>query len=386
MTTVVVGGTLANKPRNGGEAWVRLSWALGLARLGYDVYLVEQLSEQTCTDAAGHPAPFEASINRAWFHQVTRAFGLADRCALVCEESDRVEGLGRDELHAVAERADLLVNISGHLRQPDLLRRFPCRAYVDIDPGYTQFWHADGALDGQLAAHDLLFTIGQNIGQRGCDIPTGGLPWRPIRQPVVLDHWPVTSGAPGRFTTVASWRGPFGRITHAGHSFGLKAHEFRRFAALPTRTPDTFELALSIHPADLRNLELLRRHGWQVIDPGTVAGDPNSFRDYVTASSAEFSVAQGIYAETGSGWFSDRTVRYLAAGRPALVQDTGFSRNLPVGQGLLTFRTLEEAVAGAAAITTNYDLHAKAARTLAESCFDSDRVLTDLLREAGLTR
>jgi len=386
MTTVVVSGALANKPRNGGEAWVRLSWALGLARLECDVYLLEQLSERTCTDAAGRPAPFDASVNRAWFHQVTRAFGLTGRCALLCEDSDRVEGLTRDELHDVAERADLLVNISGHLRHSDLLRRFSCRAYVDIDPGYTQFWHADGALGEQLAAHELLFTIGENIGQPGCEIPTGRLPWRPIRQPVVLEHWPVTDGGPGRFTSVASWRGPFGRATYRGRSFGLKAHEFRRFATLPERTPETFEVALAIHPSDRRDLELLRRHGWRVIDPRTAAGDPWSFRNYISASSAEFSVAQGIYAETASGWFSDRTVRYLAAGRPALVQDTGFGRNLPVGRGLLTFRTLEEAAIRAAAITADYEVHAKAARALAESCFDSDKVLTGMLRDAGIAR
>jgi hypothetical protein len=187
-----------------------------------------------------------------------------------------------------------------------------------------------------------------------------------------------------RFTTIASWRGPFGPVQHGGRTFGLKVHEFRKFFELPRRSDQAFEIALNIHPADEKDLRLLREHGWHIVNPQDVAAGPAEFRRYIQQSDAEFSVAQGIYVDTNSGWFSDRTVRYLAAGKPALVQETGFSDNLPVGEGLLSFRTLEEAAAGAKCIAGDYERHSRAARRIAAEHFDSDKVLGRLLREAGI--
>ncbi len=161
-------------------------------------------------------------------------------------------------------------------------------------------------------------------------------------------------------------------------------HEFRKFIELPARAPGRFELALAIHPADARDLGLLHQHGWQLVDPQQVAADPLRFRQYIQGSHAEFSVAQGIYVDTASGWFSDRTVRYLASGKPVLVQDTGFSRHLPVGEGLLSFRTLDEAVAGAECIARDYERHCHAARAVAEAYFDSDLVLSRLSEAIGV--
>jgi hypothetical protein len=152
---------------------------------------------------------------------------------------------------------------------------------------------------------------------------------------------------------------------------------------LPRRVPEAaFEIALDIHPGDAGDRDALLEHGWRLTDPRTEVPGPSEFRRYVERSGAEFSVAQGIYVETGSGWFSDRTTRYLASGKPALVQDTGFSRNYPVGEGLLAFRTPDEAAAGASRIATRYDDHSAAARALAEEHFDSDKVLARFLEKA----
>ena len=164
-------------------------------------------------------------------------------------------------------------------------------------------------------------------------------------------------GDPFRFSTIASWRGPYGPVRHSGTTHGLKAHEFRKFMELPRLVGQRFDLRWTSDPADERDLLALHENGWNVINPRTVASDPDAFREYVQNSTAEFSVAQGIYVETESGWFSDRTVRYLAAGKPVLVQDTGFSRNYPVGDGLVTFRTMDEAVAGARRIAHDYVQH-----------------------------
>jgi hypothetical protein len=185
------------------------------------------------------------------------------------------------------------------------------------------------------------------------------------------------------FTTIATWRGPFGPVTAEGRTFGSKVHEFRKYADIPKRTDATFEIALDIHPADQRDQDLLRENSWRLVDPKEAVPDPSSFRRYVQASGAEFSVAQQIYAATGSGWFSDRTVRYLASGKPALVQETGFTRNVPAGEGLLAFSNKDEAIAGVRNIMSDYSRHAMAARRIAEEYFDSDRVLGELLAQVA---
>jgi hypothetical protein len=382
MATIIVGGAIANKYRQGGEAWVRLSWLLGFRRLGHEAHLVEQIDPVLCSDAAGRPAPFERSVQRDYFQSVMQSFDLTSVATLVLGDGDQTCGLPFRELLDLMRCADLLVNISGHVTAPPLLRAPRLRAYVDIDPGFTQFWHAEGNPGARLAGHDMFFTIGENIGTPACPIPTGGIPWRPTRQPVVLDDWPVLPPPPPdarRFTTVANWRGPFGPVQFAGRTFGLKVHEFRKFLTLPRLTSLPFEIALGIHPADGKDLDALRAHGWRIEDPSAVAADPLRFRAYVQGSAAEFSVAQGIYVDTNCGWFSDRTVRYLASGRPALVQETGASLHVPSGAGFVTFRTLEEAAAGARAIWGDYERHCRAARVIAETYFDSNLTLGTLL-------
>ena len=161
-------------------------------------------------------------------------------------------------------------------------------------------------------------------------------------------------------------------------------HEFRKFLDLPRLAPGTFEIALDIHPGDSADRERLFDHGWQLVDPRAASGDPHAFRRYVQSSGAEFSVAQGVYVDTHSGWFSDRTVRYLASGRPVLVQDTGFGRTLPVGRGLVPFSTPEDAVAGAASIVRDYSAHAAAARNVAEHYFAAGTVLARFTEDCGV--
>ncbi len=389
MSLIVVSGALANKPGNGGAAWTRLSWVLGLKQLGCEVYFIEQIAPGACVDAAGAPCALDRSVNLAYFTQVTERFGLGPCAALIAEgaEGDRhAIGARVQELAEIAEAADLLVNISGHLTLAALKPRFRKRVFIDLDPGYTQCWHAQGLAADRLRDHHAYFSVGENIGTPGCSVPTGDIAWRPIRQPVVMDEWPASRhDGPVRFTTVASWRGPYGRVTHDGRQFGLKAHEFRKFVALPTVTRHPFEIALDVDPADRGDVESLQRHAWTVVDPKRVAGDPLTFRRYIQESSAECSVAQGIYVDTQSGWVSDRTIRYLASGKPALVQDTGFGRTYPTGWGLVPFRTLDEAADGANRIMGNYEAHSRAARAMAEEYFDSDKVLGRLLGDVGVT-
>lgn len=385
MSIVVVAGALANKPRNGGNAWAVLSWALGLRALGFEVAFVEQIRRDCCIDAAGQPCPFEDSENLAFFRKTTEQLGLDGLSALICEDDERSFGLTPTDLADLGRSAKALVNITGHWNLAPLFDSVGCRVYIDFDPGYTQFWHAAGNAGTRLARHNYYYTIGENIGRSGCEIPVDGIAWRPIRQPVTLEDWPTYPSAGfDRFTTIASWRGAYGPVSHKGTTFGLKVHEFRKFLEMPRQTSLAFEIALDIHPADLKDRNALLEQGWNIVDPHRSTGGLDEFRDYVSASGAEFSAAQGVYVATESGWFSDRTVRYLASGRPALVQDTGFSRNLPVGEGLIPFRTLAEAVEGAERIARDPACHAQAARAIAESHFDSQHVLSRFCEEIGL--
>jgi hypothetical protein len=405
---IIVSGALANKHGQGGEAWVRLSWILGLQRLGFDVLFLEELG--------GTPDP---AVVR-YFQQTVERFGLADTSALISLDGESLAGLSRAAMIKFASESEALINISGHLTLEPVMERVRPRVYIDIDPGFTQFWHASELTGARLNGHDYYFTIGRNIGLASCEIPTRGVVWRHTFPPVVLEEWPVidalgrdavhcapeegkVSGKAGdgvesapthlraapaeakfRFTTIANWRGSFGPVQFGGKTYGLKVHEFRKFIELPRRSGRSFEIALQIHPGDNRDLDALRACGWRIVDPAQLAATPDGFRQYVQASGAEFSVAQGMYVDTNSGWFSDRTVRYLASGKPALVQETGFSRHIPVGKGLLSFRTMDEAIEGAARIAREYQEHCRAARQLAEEYFDSDKVIGQMLAEIGL--
>lgn len=387
MALAIVAGALANKPFNGGEAWVRLSWVLGLARLGFETYFVEELTTAACVDDQGRRIDFAASINRRHFDQVTRDFGLEGRAGLLYDGGRQSSGLPLEPLLEIASEADLLVNVSGHLTSSELLRRPRRRLYVDLDPAFTQSWHADPAVEFALGGHDHYATVGLNVGRAGCRVPHAGIEWIPTLPPILIDRFSVQPPppVPVRFTTVATWRSPFGPVVVDGKATSLKHHQFRALIDLPRRVPQaSFEVALAIDSEDSADLEALREHGWEISDPREVAGDPKSFREYVRRSGGEFSVAQGAYVESRSGWFSDRTGAYLASGRPVLVQDTDITDRVPTGSGLLTFSSYDDAISGAEAIAADYASNAAAARAFAETHLDSDIVLDGLLTRIGL--
>jgi hypothetical protein len=201
----------------------------------------------------------------------------------------------------------------------------------------------------------------------------------------VLEHWPVSDPRPdGRFTSVASWRGPFAPIEYEGVTYGLRVHEFRRFAELPRRTAETFEVALDIHEAETSDLELLRANDWLLADPSIEAADPWAYRDYVWGSKAELGIAKGMYVKSRGGWFSDRSICYLASGRPVVAQETGFSELYPTGAGLISFEDLDGAAAAVELVARDYPRHVAAARAVAQEHFDSDRVLERLLQRLGV--
>lgn len=377
--TVLCTGTIAAEPQHGGAAWAVLQYLLGFKRLGHTVYFVEPV-------AAAKLRPAGAALMRSEtardFQRLTTAFGLAESSALLLEGTTETIGLSHAALRRIAQRTDVLVNVSGMLTDPALLEPIARRVYLDLDPGFNQAWHTSEGIDMRFDAHTHFVTVGLAMGRPECRVPTCGRRWITTCPPVVLDEWPVARGRTRRvFTTVANWRS-YGSVYHDGLFLGQKAHALRPLMDLPTRTRVRFELALAIHPRE-PDLADLRGNGWRLVDPRRAAGTPASYRTFISASQAEFGIAKSGYAASRSGWFSDRSACYLAAGRPVLAQDTGFSVALPTGAGLLQFRTQADAVTGAEAIQADYPRHRDAARALAERHFDSRSVLTSLLERVG---
>lgn len=388
MPLALLAGAVANKPLNGGEAWVRLNWLLGLRRLGFDAYFVEQVDAGACVDAGGRPCDPAGSVNRRYLEAVMEDHGLGDHWALFDQRGESIAGLDRAEVEAVAAEAEVLFNHSGHLGEGRLRAAPRHRVYVDLDPAYTQVWADDASLSFSIAGHDTYVTVGLNLGSADCPLPSNGIDWIPTLPPVVLERWPqapLPVGESLRFTTVGTWRSPYGQLPVADRLAGGKHHEFRRVVALPERVEGAaFELALDIHDGDAADLEALRAAGWGVVSPREVAPTPDAFAAYLRGSGAELSAAQGAYVASRCGWFSDRTAAYLASGRPALVQDTGFAAVLPVGDGLLTFSDLAGAEEGARRIVADPAGHAAAARELARAHLDSDLILGRLLETVGV--
>jgi hypothetical protein len=371
--TLVIAGALAQRPGYGGHTWVFLQYLLGFRRLGFDVLFVDWLSEEMC---GGDPVA--ESEGARYLRAVMERFGLQRDYALLDEHGDSVAGIDRAGVHDRLARSTFLLNVMGYLDDEELLAAASRRVFLDIDPGFAQMWRELGLAD-PFAGHDVFVTIGENVGRPGCPIPTCGLDWLRTRQPLVLELWPEQRDTSGRFTTVGSWRGANGPIEWDGRTYGLRVHEFRKFFELPDLSGLPFELALDIDDAETRDLDLLRAHGWDLVDPGRVACDPVVYQRYVAGSKAEFVVAKNLYVETRSGWFSDRSACYLASGKPVAAQDTGLDGLYPLGEGLVTFRTVEEAAAAVHEIAGDYERHARVARELAEAYFDSDLVLANLV-------
>ena len=375
QSSLIVAGSLAQRPLHGGHAWVLLNLVRGFSRLGFEVTFLDRLEESMYLDAQGSGVD-DPGFNAGYLARLMRAFEVP-RYSLL-NGSRVLAGMDREELLRVASRSAALINVMGFLEDEEVLERVDKRVFFDIDPGFWQMWRENGH-GVRFEDHNAFVTIGENIGRSDCVIPTCSLPWITTPQPVVLDDWEPAPNGDGAFTSVVSWRGPFGPIEHAGRTYGLRAHEFRKYLELPQRTSERFELALDIDPADERDRTALESNGWALADPVQAAGDPWRYRDYIRRSKAEFMVAKNIYVDTHSGWFSDRSICYLASGKPVLAQDTGIRERYPNGEGFLLFSTLDEAAEGVEEIAGDYERHSRAARAIAEEFFDSDKVLRSLL-------
>ena len=378
---IIVGAALCPVPFSPGMAWDRMDLVSGLRALGHDVLFVEEIEDTWLTDELGRPSPYEHSANRRRFLEIAAEFGLGGRACQLLRGSMTTAGIALDELVQFGRSADLLINVSGHVQTAAVLEGPRVRAYVDQDPVYTQLWSVTYNKDLGFANHDVFFTVGLNIGTDRSPIPSAGIAWHHLLPGVMLDHWPTTDTPAGAsLTTVASWTG-YGDVEHQGIWYRSKYAEFERFARLPRRVRPSLEVLLKPFGGEDDGIRLLRDNGWHVVLNGG-EGDMDTYRRYIAGSIGEIGIAKHAYVEGRSGWFSDRSARYLASGRPVVAQATGFEDVLPVGAGLLAFRDEDEAVAAIAEIDRNHRRHAIAAREFAAAYLDHRSVLPRLLEVA----
>jgi hypothetical protein len=364
---------VAGSPHQGGASWAALQYLAGLTALGHDVVLVEPVPPSALR---------RGSDTRAYFDSLAPRGG---RLALIAAGEQATFSIPYDELATFAASADLLLNLSGTLREQWLLESIDVRVFVDLDPGFNQAWHAQGH-DMGFDEHTHFVTVGGLIGTPGCPIPTEGREWIATLPPVALEHWTPAREPPvwDAFTSVGHWRS-YGAIEHAGIRYGQRAHSLRELVGLPRQIDARFELALGIHPDETADIQALSANGWRLLDPERVAGTPDAYRDFVRGSKAELCVAKSGYVASRGGWFSDRSACYLASGRPVAAQETGFADLLPTSEGLLTFTTVGEAAHAVGEIGAHYDRHRAAARAIAEEHLDARRVLSRLLERVDAT-
>jgi hypothetical protein len=389
---IIVTGLIAQHPTVGGMTWHYLHYLLGLARLGHDVYYFEDSGEWPyLLDGGETPESWidwEARHNIEYLKRTLSRFGFEDRWAYHFPMRRRWYGLSGPRRREVLASADLLINVSGSLIRPERYRQIPRLAYIDTDPTFTQVRlqlnRGYRAFQKRVGAHDIHLSFGERLERMLNPTPYR---WIPTRQPVVLDEWATTATPGNAFTTIMSWTS-FKPLSMQGQIYGQKDLEFQACLDLPEHVkPAVLEVAFSRtqhqnwQSKNGASRDDLARHGWRTVEATQACADLDHYRHYIQASKAEWSVAKNGYVVGQPGWFSDRSACYLAAGRPVVVQDTGFGEALPVGEGLISFRTPGEAAAGVLEVESNYRRHANAAREIAHEFFDSGRVLTVLLEK-----
>jgi hypothetical protein len=369
-----------------GVTYQFLHYLIGLRRLGYDVYYIEDSGRWIYDPRINEMSP-DVTGNLGMVMPWLEANGLGDRWAFRGNYPDgKCYGMSETAILQLYREADAFLNVTGaqELRPEHLACKR--RIYVESDPFASQVKVAKGdqGMIDMLAGHDTHFTFGENLGAPDCDVPLEKFKWLPTRQPVALELWdkgqPI--GGPA-YTTITTWHNKGKNLEWRGDTwYWTKDREFERFLELPRHCPNAcFELATTVG----ENVQkLLRDHGWRQTGSVEISGDAGLYRDYIQKSRGEFTVARDQYVRPNTGWFSDRTACYLAAGRPVITQETGFSKVLPSGKGLFGFRTMEDILRAVDVIESDYEGNCRAARDIAAEYFAAEKVVGSLMQRAGL--
>jgi hypothetical protein len=363
-----------------------LHYLLALRRLGYDVYYIEDSARWIYDPKLNDLSP-DPTGNLSAIVPVLEAHGLGDKWAFRGKYPDgQCYGLSDARVDALYREADAFLNVTGAQELRDEHLQIKRRIYVESDPFASQVKVAkgDAGMIRTLEAHDMLFTFGENIGAPDCAIPVERFQWHPTRQPVLLDLWPVAEPAPeAAFNTITTWHNKGKNIDWQGDTwYWTKDREFEKFINLPQLRPNVkFELAAGVNQ-EVR--ALLTGHAWHLADSIGVSTSVDSYRDYIRHSRGEFTVARDQYVRPKTGWFSDRTACYLAAGRPVITQETGFSKFYGHNKGLFGFHTMDDILTAIDAIQSDYAGSCRAAREVADEAFCAEKVVGSLMNRAGL--
>jgi glycosyltransferase involved in cell wall biosynthesis len=367
-----------------GIAWQAMNYVLGLERLGYEAWYVEDHGANPY-DPRVNSVVMTCDYNVAYVRRMMERYGLGGRWAYWDAINDVYHGLSREAVHRLYREADALINLCGAARLRDEHMACPRRLMIDTDPVYEQikYAEADPAARAYLDAHTHFFTYGENVGGPGWIVPLCGVPWRGTRPPVVLEQWATDDEAPECFSTIATWENKGKNIAFGGETYLWSKHvNFLRFLEMPKRVGQCFVMAMRPPTGDVA--AQVSGAGWRLVDPRPISATMESYAAFIAGSRGEFTVAKDIYVRPNSGWFSDRSVCYLASGRPVVTMKTGFSRFYPVGDGLFEYSDGDEAAAAVDAINGDYRRHSRAARMMAAEYFNSDSVISELMAEAGL--
>jgi hypothetical protein len=380
---VVVSGIMFWYPL-AGVTYQVLHYLIGLRRLGYEVYYVED-SGRWVYDSVSNALSPNAAANVAAVAPSLEAHGFGGQWAFRGRyPGGKCHGLSSDQIHQLYAEADALLNIDGAQELLDEHMGRMRRVYVESDPFAFQVEIArgDAAAIRTAGSYHSLFSFGENLGAADCSVPVVRFNWMPTRQPVVLDLWTNPFDGGERYRTITTWSNTESEITHDGQTFyWTKDREFEKVLELPMRSNAEYELAAVVDD-DVKNM--LSTHGWHHADSVEISRRLTCYRTYIQRSRAEFTVARDQYVRPVTGWFSDRSACFLAAGRPVITQETGFSKHLPTGKALFAFRTIEDILAAVDAIESDYAGHCRAAREIASEYFAAEKVLGSLMGRAGL--
>lgn len=370
-----------------GVTYQFLHYLLGLRRLGYDAYYIEDSWRWIYNPRINDLSP-DATENIQQIAPILEAYGFKDRWGFRDYLGGECYGMTEAQILQLYQEADAFLNVTGDQEIRDEHLACPRRIYVESDPVASQIRVAqdDKKLIAHLSAHDTHFSFGENLGAPDCGVPVGGFHWYPTRQPVVLDLWD-SNFTPGiAYNTIATWNNKGKDITYQGKTYyWRKARELEKFLDLPKARPLQFEMATNVSEEERENVRsLLQKHGWSQVDAVELSQDMKNYRAYIQESRGEFTVAKEQYTRLLSGWFSDRSACYLAAGRPVITQETGFSKFLPTGKGLFAFNTMEDILAALDAIESDYKGNCQAAREIASEYFAAEKVIGSLMERAGL--
>jgi hypothetical protein len=381
MARIILGSYMVRYPLGGMLSWV-LQFLVGFKRLGHEIYFVEKAGyPNSCYNPTNETMSDDCTYGVAVLDKLLASVGLENTWCFV-DQSENYYGISKKNMEEIFRTSDIFIDMGTHGSWEREAVKSSLKVLIDGEPAFTQIKMINSLNSGiNLPRYDHYFTTGKNIGTEYSISPTAGIEWKYLYHPVQVDMFPVMECPENAFySTVMNWQS-HQPIEYNGKKYGQKNLEFQKFIDLPMQVSVPMQVAVA---GKKLPIDMLKKNGWDVVDAKQATSSFDAFCSYIQQSRGEFSVCKNVFVANQSGWFSDRSAAYLASGRPVVMQDTGFSRHLPCGEGLFAFHTLDEAKAAIQKIESDYELHSKTARQIACEYLDTRIVLKVFLKDLGI--